>query len=92
VGNFDEHGHLITYISNSLDWILDGAPLGVQFTRNARRSVLAAHEGTCDAVEAGQPAEAKQAMERHIADAATYYEKKFPNVMRQVVTWELYGF
>ncbi|MDN2495249.1 FadR family transcriptional regulator [Nocardia nova] len=82
---------LITYVSNSLDWILDGAPLGVQFTRSARRSVLAVHEVICGAIAEGKPEQAGKAMERHIAEAGRYYEKKFPDVMSQVVTWELYG-
>lgn len=82
---------LITYISNSLDWVLDGAPLGVQFTKNARKSVLSVHEEIYQTIAAGQPAEAREAMERHMADTAEYFERKFPNVMRQVVTWELYG-
>lgn len=82
---------LITYISNSLDWVLDGAPLGVQYTRKARRSVLAVHELICRTVEAGQPAEAAEAMRRHVAESAAYFETKYPNVMQQVVTWEMYG-
>ena len=82
---------LITYISNSLDWVLDGAPLGVQYTRNARRSVLAVHELICRTVEAGQPDAAAEAMRRHMSESAAYFEKKYPNVMRQVVTWEMYG-
>ncbi|KXX59920.1 hypothetical protein AZG88_00315 [Rhodococcus sp. LB1] len=82
---------LITYISNSLDWVLDGAPLGVQFTRTARRSVLAVHEAICQTIAAGQPTAAGEAMERHMVETAKYFEKKFPTVMRQVVTWELYG-
>ncbi|WP_067662292.1 FadR/GntR family transcriptional regulator [Nocardia miyunensis] len=85
------HNPLITYISNSLDWVLDGAPLGVRFTRSARRSVLAVHEVICEAIEAGKPDEAGNAMAQHISEAARYYERKFPDIMGKVVTWELYG-
>ena len=82
---------LITYISNSLDWILDGAPLGVQFTRSARRSVLSVHDAIYRAIEAGLPDEAEKEMKHHMMETARYFEKKFPAVMEQVVTWELYG-
>ncbi|RYF61628.1 MAG: FadR family transcriptional regulator [Comamonadaceae bacterium] len=82
---------LITYLSNSLDWILDGAPLGVQYNRSARRSVLAVHELICQTVEAGLSAEAQEAMRRHMAESAEYFERKYPTVMGQVVTWEMYG-
>jgi DNA-binding FadR family transcriptional regulator len=63
----------------------------VRFTKSARRSELSAHEAIYRAIAAGQPDDAAQAMERHVADAARYYEKKFPDVMSHVVTWELYG-
>jgi DNA-binding FadR family transcriptional regulator len=85
------HNPLIGYIANSLDWIIDGSPLGVQYSRADRRSVLDIHAEIAEAIEAGKATEASLAMRRHMSDSAQYFERKYPKVMDQVVTWELYG-
>lgn len=82
---------IISFITNSLDWVIDGSTLGIKFTKTDRRSVLKAHREICEAIASGDSDDAYEAMKRHLSDTARYFEKKFPDVMSQVVTWELYG-
>ncbi|MFC9555238.1 hypothetical protein ACFTWF_30865 [Rhodococcus sp. NPDC056960] len=46
---------------------------------------LAVHDTISQTVAAGE------AMKRHMVESVKYFEKKFSDVMRQVVSWELYG-
>ena len=82
---------IISYLTNSLDWVIDGSTLGIKYTKTDRRSVLKAHAEICEAISFGNSDDAYEAMKRHLSDTAKYFEKKFPEVMSQVVTWELYG-
>lgn len=82
---------IVSYITNSLDWIIDGSALGVQYSKADRMSVLKAHREISKAVAAGDSDLAYQAMKRHLADTEKYFEKKYPSAMSKVVTWELYG-
>ena len=82
---------LISYFVNSLDWVIDGARLGVTYSRPARKYVAEIHDEICKAIEAGDPDTAGQAMGLHMAETMEYLEHKFPKVMDKVVTWEMYG-
>ncbi|MEE2058135.1 hypothetical protein Q7514_11450 [Rhodococcus artemisiae] len=65
--------------------------MGVQFTKSARRSVLSVHEAIYRTIESRRSDEAEAAMKHHMRETAAYFEEKFPNVMDQVVAWELHG-
>jgi GntR family transcriptional repressor for pyruvate dehydrogenase complex len=82
---------LITYFINSLDWIIDGVRLGVTYRRASRKHVAAVHDEICAAIEAGDPDAARDAMRQHMVETHAFFERKFPKVMDQVLTWEMYG-
>src|SRR5690625_3702063 len=82
---------IISYIINSLEWIIDGSQLGVKYTTSDRRSVLKAHGAILRGIIARDADQARAAMKQHMDDTAKYFEKNFPDVMSKVVTWELYG-
>lgn len=82
---------LFSYLLNSLDWITDGSALGVHYPASARRSVLDHHERVCAAIERCDPAAARAAMHDHLAATGDYYEHRHPDVLRRVLTWEMYG-
>lgn len=82
---------LLTYFLNSLDWIIDGVRLGVVYSRAARKHVAEIHEQICEAIEDGDADRARDTMARHMVETRDFFERKFPKVMDQVLTWEMYG-
>jgi len=82
---------LITYFLNSLDWIIDGARLGVIYNKTSRKHVAAIHDELCDAIEDGDDERAREVMSRHMRETREYLERKYPKVMDQVLTWEMFG-
>jgi DNA-binding FadR family transcriptional regulator len=82
---------LISYFINSLDWIIDGARLGVAYSRPARKHVADIHDEVCAAIEAGDPDAAGKAMSRHMVETREFFQRKFPKVMDQQLTWDMYG-
>jgi DNA-binding FadR family transcriptional regulator len=82
---------LITYFINSLDWIIDGVRLGVTYSRASRKHVAEVHDEIAAAIEAGDAGAARDAMAQHMAETHAFFERKFPMVMDQVLTWEMYG-
>ncbi|MGI5242242.1 FadR/GntR family transcriptional regulator [Dactylosporangium sp. CA-139066] len=82
---------VFSYFLNSLHWITDGTPLGVEYPPRSRKAVLAAHERVWKAVEAGDASAAHEAMREHMEETLTYFERKYGSVMDEVLTWEMYG-
>lgn len=82
---------LITYFLNSLDWIIDGARLGVTYSRASRKHVAAVHDEICEAIDDGDDERAREIMTRHMSETRGYLERKYPKVLDQVLTWEMFG-
>ncbi|WP_082976570.1 FadR/GntR family transcriptional regulator [Nocardia sp. 852002-20019_SCH5090214] len=82
---------LLTYFLNSLDWIIDGARLGVVYSRTSRKHVAEIHEQICEAIEDCDSDRARDVMSQHMAETRAFFERKFPKVMDQALTWEMYG-
>lgn len=82
---------LITYFLNSLDWIIDGARLGVAYSKASRKHVAAVHEEICEAIEEGDEERSREAMSRHMSETRAYLERKYPKVMDEVLTWAMFG-
>jgi len=82
---------LISYFLNSLDWIIDGARLGVVYSQASRKHVATVHNEICEAVEDGDSDRARDAMSEHMKETRTFFERKHPKVMNQTLTWEMYG-
>lgn len=82
---------LISYFLNSLDWIIDGARLGVVYSQASRKQVALIHDQICEAIEDGDRDRARDAMSEHMRDTRAFFERKHPRVMNQALTWEMYG-
>lgn len=82
---------MIGYFLNSLDWIIDGVRLGVTYSRASRKHVAEVHDEICRAIESGDSDAARDAMTQHMIETHAFFERKFPKVMDQVLTWEMYG-
>ena len=82
---------LFGYCINSLHWITDGTVLGADYPRRFRKLVWQAHDEVCAGIESGDPAQAQAAMQKHMDDTRTYFEKNYRHLMDEVLTWEMYG-
>ncbi|MDV7272470.1 FadR/GntR family transcriptional regulator [Rhodococcus oxybenzonivorans] len=82
---------LISYFLNSLDWIIDGARLGVTYSPSSRKHVAVIHEQICEAIEDGDSDRARDAMSEHMKETRAFFERKHPKVMDQALSWGMYG-
>lgn len=72
----------------SLSWITDGTPLGVEYRLEQRASVTKEHRRIYHAVESKDPEQAEAAMRVHLGDFARYLDRYYASVMDAPVRWE----
>jgi DNA-binding FadR family transcriptional regulator len=72
----------------SLNWIIDGTPLGVDYPVSVRKSVATEHARIQRAIANHGPDRASAAMAVHIADYATYLERFYPSVLEMPLRWD----
>ena len=82
---------LFGYIVQSLLGIMDGTVVGVDYPALRRVAILKAHDEIYQALAARDPEEAEARMREHIDAYVRYVEKKFPEVMDQVIRWDRMG-
>jgi len=79
---------LFGLIFDALLGIMDGTALGIDYPRHRRPAIIKAHREVLEALEAHDRARAEDAMRNHIGEYLNYARRKFPEVLRQPVTWE----
>jgi GntR family transcriptional repressor for pyruvate dehydrogenase complex len=79
-------GLLIDVMVGGLD--LSGAVHGIQYPVRRRLAVLKAHRSIFDAIQAKDGDLAESAMRDHIDEYLTYANKKFPESMERLITWQ----
>lgn len=79
---------LFAYIVDSLLGILDGTVIGIDYPRHRRAAILKAHEEIHAALARRDPAASLERMREHIEAYSQYAQRKFPEVMSQVITWD----
>lgn len=79
------------YMINSLHWITDGTVLGIDYPVRFRRVVLDAHRSIAAAVADADPEASAAAMRTHMDDTLRYFEKRYPNVLTQRLSWDQFG-
>ena len=75
-------------IISSLNWIIDGTPLGVDYPTSVRESVCAEHQRIYRAIADHDPDRAAAAMAVHIGDFATYLERFYPSILEMPLRWD----
>jgi len=80
---------LFSYIVDSLLDILDGTVIGIDYPRHRRVAILKAHEEIYSALARRDPLASLERMREHIEAYANYAQRKFPEVLDQVITWDL---
>jgi DNA-binding FadR family transcriptional regulator len=79
---------LFGYIVDSLLGIMDGTVLGVDYPGHRRAAILKAHEEIFEALKSRDPVASQERMREHIEAYEKYAERKFPQVLKEVIPWD----
>jgi DNA-binding FadR family transcriptional regulator len=79
---------LFGYIVDSLLGILDGTVIGIDYPSPRRQAIIKAHDEILQALKARDPEASEERMREHIDQYVTYAQRKFPEVLDQVVRWD----
>ncbi|GAA4485563.1 FadR/GntR family transcriptional regulator [Rhodococcus olei] len=79
---------LFGLLIDAVDGIFAGVTLGVEYPAQRRARVHEAHTAVLDAIVAGDPDAAEEAMRAHVLELATYLRKKFPDALAKPITWD----
>ena len=72
----------------SLNWIIDGSALGVEYPKDARGWVANAHSRIYQAIRSHDGDRAAAAMGVHLGDFAAYLERGYPHIVDAIVRWD----
>jgi GntR family transcriptional regulator, transcriptional repressor for pyruvate dehydrogenase complex len=79
---------LFGYIIDSLLGIMDGTVIGIDYPAPRRVAILKAHDEIFQALKAHDANGSEKRMREHIDAYVTYAERKFPEVLDQVIRWD----
>lgn len=79
---------LFGYLVDSLLGIMDGTFIGIDYPTPRRKAILVAHEEVYTAIKEGDPDAAEARMRDHINAYVRFAERKFPDVLKQVIPWD----
>ena len=79
---------LFAYMVDALLGILDGTVIGIDYPGDRRAAILQAHEDIYAAIARHDAATAGERMREHIEAYARYAQRKFPEILQQVITWD----
>jgi GntR family transcriptional repressor for pyruvate dehydrogenase complex len=82
---------LFGYIVDSLLGIMDGTVIGIDYPAPRRVAILKAHDGIFQALKAHDAGASEERMRVHIGEYVTYAERKFPELLDQVIRWDRMG-
>lgn len=75
------------FLLDAMMGILDGTSMGVDYPLRRREAALASHTQILEAILRRDADASWEAMNEHIAQGMTYFQKKYPDVMSQTITW-----
>jgi DNA-binding FadR family transcriptional regulator len=78
---------LFSLLISSMHLITDGLKIGVTYPLKRRRAVLQAHGAIYEAIAAGNPDSAEEAMRQHMAEFRRYVERNFAPVYEKQLRW-----
>lgn len=79
---------LFGYIVDSLLGIMDGTIIGIDYPSPRRAAILKAHESIFEAIRARDEKESEARMRKHIDEYVRYAQRKFPEVLDEVIPWD----
>jgi DNA-binding FadR family transcriptional regulator len=82
---------LFGYWVDSLLDIIDGTVLGIDYPPHRREAILNAHRNIAAALTKRDPGLSEKQMREHTQAYVTYAEKKYPEILEQLITWDDVG-
>lgn len=79
---------VLFHMAASLSWIEDGTALGISYTRQTRKPIIAAHHRIEAALEARDEGMAEAAMKLHVGEFAKYAEQNYEKVLDHPLRWD----
>jgi GntR family transcriptional regulator, transcriptional repressor for pyruvate dehydrogenase complex len=79
---------LFGYMVDSLLDIMDGTQIGIDYAMPRRKAIMVAHERVVSAIKSGDRHASEARMREHIDEYVRHAERKFPNVLNQVIQWD----
>jgi GntR family transcriptional regulator, transcriptional repressor for pyruvate dehydrogenase complex len=79
---------LFGYIVDSLLGIMDGTVIGIDYPRPRRVAIVKAHDEILTALRSRDPDAAEDRMRDHIRAYVRYAEKKYPELLDEVIRWD----
>ncbi|WP_210717731.1 FadR/GntR family transcriptional regulator [Amycolatopsis acididurans] len=79
---------LFGYMVDSLLGIMDGTVIGIDYPAPRRAAILTAHEEILGALTRRDPKESEQRMREHIDAYTRYAQRKFPDVLTEIIPWD----
>jgi GntR family transcriptional regulator, transcriptional repressor for pyruvate dehydrogenase complex len=79
---------LLGYFNESLNGIMDGTAIGIDYPEHRRKAIIQAHESIYDALSAHDAKAAEEHMRAHVDAYATLAERRFPEVLDRKILWE----
>jgi DNA-binding FadR family transcriptional regulator len=79
---------VFSMVLGSLNWIVDGTVLGVEYSDAERASVAREHRRIYQAIAAGDGDRASAAMAVHMHDYGTYLERFYPQTVDAPIRWD----
>ncbi|MEV0945155.1 FCD domain-containing protein [Rhodococcus sp. NPDC049939] len=79
---------LFGYIVDSLLGIMDGTVIGIDYPPHRREAIIVAHTEIYDALARRDPTESEARMREHIDAYTRYAQRKYPELLGQVIQWD----
>lgn len=79
---------VFSLVTASLNWIVDGTAIGVEYPEAVRSSVAKEHGRIYQAIKSGDGDRAAAAMAVHMGDFATYLERFYPHLVDAPLRWD----
>jgi DNA-binding FadR family transcriptional regulator len=79
---------LFGYIVDSVLGIMDGTVIGIDYPLPRREAIITAHENILDGLSRHDTEKSELRMREHIDDYTRYAQRKFPDVLTEVVRWD----
>lgn len=79
---------LFTYLAQALLAMLDATMIRTDYPRQRRVAILRAHEEIYAALAQRDPRASMERMREHVGAHARYVQRKFPDVLDQVMAWD----
>ncbi len=76
------------YMVDSLVGIMDGTVIGIDYPAHRRKEILEVHSSIYESLARRDPVESEERMRDHINSYTRYAQKKYPDLLGEVIQWD----